>query len=89
MSKLNAVQIASRFYDARDSLRRAFPDRYESIVEPWRVGLRRLMAARGCGVLDAALLMLKEGERRDVEYGMASIIILTATADVCDGEADA
>lgn len=57
---MNAVQIASRFYDVRDVLRRLLGTKFDTTNEPYRLELQKLMARKSVPVMKAALIMLQD-----------------------------
>lgn len=77
---MNQVQMAAKFYDARDALKRLLGDQYETHAQPWRELLRKVMQANRVDVMPAALMLLKD----TASDGMGMMWILAATADECD-----
>lgn len=57
---MNAVQIASQFYDARDVLRRLLGSKFDSTNEPYRLELQKRMAQSNIPVMKSALVMLQD-----------------------------
>ena len=57
---MNAVQIASQFYDARDVLRRLLGSKFDSTNEPYRLELQKRMAHLKIPVMKAALVILQD-----------------------------
>ena len=57
---MNAVQIASQFYRARDVLRRLLGSKFDSTNEPYRLELQKLMAQLKVSAMKAALIILQD-----------------------------
>lgn len=74
---MNPVQMASRFYDARDALRRVLTD-YDRVVEPWR----RLLRPAGDDFLSRAITLMQAAKAEG--SGEAITVILAACADLAD-----
>lgn len=56
-----AVAVAGRLYEARDTARRLYGERYDQKAEPWRVMVRDMAREWGCRAVEVPLRLDREG----------------------------
>lgn len=76
---MERVRLAARLYDARDTVRRLFAERYEEKVEPWRAVVRELMAEWKCGALQVVPRLERDGNLPD-----QPLLLIAASVDVAE-----
>jgi hypothetical protein len=76
----NAVQLAAKFYEARDALRFLHGERYRSEAQPWRQVVEACMRKEAKDSVRACLhLMLMTN--REVDY----LWLMAVTCDITEG----
>lgn len=84
--RANPVQIAARFYDARDSLRATLGQRYPSFIASWKAHLRDVMVAKQLDAVAAALVLCQAAQHAESSSGHLTMCILAAAVDVVEPE---
>jgi len=85
---MNAIQLATKFYDSRDTLRRLLEnDKYESSIQPYRRALKQRMRNHNLNYVEAAKKLLEEAVSAVPDYhdrGIAAMYILAAAVDISE-----
>jgi hypothetical protein len=85
---MNAVQIASQFYDARDVLRRLLGSKFDRANREYRRALEGRMLRLKLSVMEAALHLLKEVDEAvpDIQdQQVAKLQTMAAAVELIEG----
>ena len=81
------VQIAAKFLDARDSLRRMFPEHWQRIVAPQVGMLRRVMAHDNLNAVEAFVALgpsVKAVVPEGTDRGAVVFAMMAAVAEILE-----
>ncbi len=79
---MNAMQVAARFYEARDICRRLWGAEYARKIGPWMEQLRSVMIRHELQALDAAKTLLEYYNQHG--NGFAMMFVLAACVELIE-----
>lgn len=83
---MNEVQMAAKFYDARDTMRRFWGEKYEAELAFYRTHLEARMKRDSCDTLTAAMTIMQELQAKFPDSGFEQAMFLAATVEMIEPE---
>lgn len=80
---LTPAQMAARFHDARDTVRRTWPNSWRLVLKPYSEVLRELERRAGMATLPAVVAISKQLKADDADMGVM-LFYLAAAAELME-----
>lgn len=82
---MNHIQLAAKFYNAREMAHTLLGDRYAEEIDPWKKLLQRVMEQQKVDVMAAALFCGKKVMTSADPTGLPMMFCLSACLDLVEG----
>lgn len=79
-----AVKVASKLYEARDTMRRFWAERYPTKMEEYQGYIKRKATLEGCDDMKAVMALVKGLQARHEDSGMSQALLFAAYVELIE-----
>lgn len=84
MKTLNTIQIAAKLYDARDTMRSFWGEKYPEKVEDYKKYILAAMKKYGCDEMKATMKLVELLQEKEQDSGMHQALILASYVEIIE-----